>query len=477
MSKTTIPSDESSTLAFAEFREAFAGRILTPADGTEYDDARVVFNAMFDRRPRLIAQATSPRDVAAAIRYARERGLTIAVRAGGHSVAGFSAVDDGMVIDLRPLDRIQLDPEARVARVGAGVNWGELDRATQAHGLATTGGRMTTTGVAGFTLGSGSGWLERVHGLACDNLLSATVVTADGRILTASETEKPDLFWGLRGGGGNFGVVTEFEFRLHPVGPTIFGGMLMYPRAAAPEICRSFRKLFLDAPREVAGGMLLMTAPPAPFVPPELRGQPALTIVAANFGTVEDGEGTFAPWREVGSPAVDLMGPMPYLDFQAITDPGNPPGRRNYWRSGFLGDLPDEAIDAYITCAATATSPFSVMVLGLAGGAVADVPDDATPIGGRAAPWLFHCYGSWEDLDDDRHVSWVRATEQTMRPWRTDGMPLNFFSAIDNDLVRSTFGAAKYQRLVDLKNRYDPDNVFRLNQNVPPTGNTVLPLG
>ncbi|HEX5016459.1 MAG TPA: FAD-dependent oxidoreductase [Actinomycetes bacterium] len=451
----------------------FAGQVLTEADGASYDQARAVFNGMYDRRPRVIARATNAADVAAAIAFGRRHDLRIAVRAGGHSVAGYSTVDDGLVIDLRPMNRIDVLPEPRIARVQAGVNWGELDAATQAHGLATTGGRMTTTGVAGFTLGSGSGWLERLHGLAADNLLSAQVVTAEGEVLTASETENPDLFWGLRGGGGNFGVVTEFEFQLHPVGPTIYAGLVMYLRDQAPEVLRAFRDFMDAAPREVCGGAVLMTAPPAPFIPSSLQGQPAVALLAAYIGSVQEGAKALAPLHELGTPAFDGLEPMPYLSFQAITDAGNPPGRRNYWRSGSLPSLPDDAIDSAIACASAVTSPNSVVVLGRAGGAITDVSEEATPLGGRAANWLYHCYGIWTDTDDDRHISWVRSTERALRPWVTDGMALNFFSAVDSDLVRRTFGS-KYERLVAVKDRYDPDNVFAMNQNIVPSKDRAM---
>ena len=456
----------------ADLRTGFAGEILTDDDGDRYDAARTGFNAMFDRRPALIAQATSSADVAAALAFARARALPIAVRGGGHSVAGFSTIDDGLLIDLGPMKRIDVDPDGRRARVQPGVTWGELDRATQEHGLATTGGRMTTTGVAGFTLGSGSGWLERQHGLACDNLVSAEVVTADGRVLTASATENPELFWGLRGGGGNFGVVTEFEFRLHPVGPLVYGGLLMYPRDQAPEVARHFRDVMCDGPRAIGGGLVLMHAPPAPFVPPELQGRPAISVVAAHWGPLDEGEAALAPLREFGDPPVDLMQPMPYVDFQALTDAGNPPGRRNYWRSQNLRDLPDDAIDAAIASASVATSPFSIVIIGQAGGAIADVPEDATPLGSRSAPWVYHCYGSWTEPDDAPHIAWVRATEQALRPWAAGGIALNFVSEIDDTRVRQTFGEEKYRRLVALKDEYDPENVFRMNQNVRPSAVT-----
>jgi hypothetical protein len=428
-----------------------------------------VFNAMFDRRPGLIARASSTTDVVAAVAFARARGLPVAVRGGGHSVAGYSSIEGGLLIDLGAMRKVRVDPDSRRAWVQGGATWGEVDKETQVHGLATTGGRVTDTGVAGFTLGSGSGWLERMHGLSCDNLLSAEVVTADGRVLRASATENADLFWGLRGGGGNFGIVTEFEFQLHPVGPIVLGGLLLHPRNKAPEVYRFYRDFMASAPREVGGGIVLMHAPPAPFVPPELQGRPAVAIIAMYFGSIERGVEALAPLRAFGSPPVDIVQPMPYCAVQSLLDAGNPRGRRNYWRSENLSALPDEAIDAYIACAATATSPSSVLILQRFGGAVSDVPDEATPLGGRDAPWQYHCYGIWTDADDARHIAHVRATEQAMRPWSSGRVSLNFVSEADDERIRASFGSEKYRRLVALKDKYDPENVFRMNQNVPPT--------
>lgn len=465
---TSLRSDQVTDLG--HLRAGFAGEILTPDDGERYDDARAVFNAMFDRRPAVIARATCDGDVVAALLFAQSARLPIAVRAGGHSVAGYSTIDDGLLLDLRPMKQIAVDPDTRRVRVGPGVTWGELDAATQVHGLATTGGRMTTTGVAGFVLGSGSGWLERMHGFACDNLVSARVVTANGRILTANDSENSELFWGLRGGGGNFGVVTEFELQLHAVGPMIYGGMLIHPRDRAPEVMRGFRDFMESAPRQVAGGVILLTAPPAPFVPPELQGRPAVSVLAAYFGEPDAGPEILAPLRQLGEPAVDLVGPMPYLALQAITDPGNPPGRRNYWTSDLFGDLPDAAVDALVERANLATSPASVTILAPYGGAVAEVPEEAVPIGGRSARWFYHCYGIWTDADDARHIAWVKGTAEALRPWSRSGMALNFFTHVDESRLRAAFGEEKYRRLVALKDAYDPENVFRMNQNVRPSG-------
>jgi FAD/FMN-containing dehydrogenase len=457
------------TLDLAELRGKFAGKLLTPADGASYDAARSVFNAMFDRRPGVIACVTSTADVVAALGFARERGLPIAIRGCGHSVAGFSSIEDGLLIDLGAMKAIQVRHVDRRVRVQPGANWGEVDRATQEFGLATTGGRVTSTGVAGFTLGAGSGWLERLHGFACDNLISAEVVTADGRTLRASADENADLFWGLRGGGGNFGIVTEFELKLHPVGPIVVAGLTLHARSKAPELFRFYREFMTSAPPEVAGGLAMLHAPPAPFVPPELHGRPVVAVIMAYFGPPERGIEVLAPLRSYGSPPVDLVQPMPYTAFQSLLDNGNPPGRRNYWRSENLGELPDDAIDALIACAATATSPFSTVILQALGGAVARVPEEATPISGRSAPWQYHCYGSWTDRDDARHVAWVRATERALRTWAATGVSLNFVSEPNDERVRSAFGSEKYRRLVELKDKYDPTNLFRMNQNVPPS--------
>ena len=458
------------TIDLTELRPRFRGDLITPDAGERYDRTRALFNGMYDqRRPALIARATGVADVMAVLEFSRKRGLSIAVRGGGHSVAGHGSVDGGVVIDLGPMKGVRVDPVRRQARAQAGLNWGEFDRETQAFGLATTGGRVTTTGLSGLTLGSGSGWLERMCGLTCDNLISADVVTADGRFVTASEDENPDLFWGLRGGGGNFGIVTEFEYRLHPVGPLILGGILLYPRDRAVEVMRAYRDFVATAPRELGGAVVLLTAPPAPFVPPALQGQPAIGVMAAWFGDMARGQQVLAPLRQFGPPAVDIIQPMPYLVLQTLTDAGLPPGLRNYWRSENLGSLSDQAIDVLVARAAKITSPLTQIIVLPLGGAVADVAEDAMALGGRSAPWQVHCYGVWPGGDDTPHIEWVRGTEQAMRPYTVGGVSLNFVSEAANDRVRAAFGEEKYQRLVALKDKYDPDNVFRLNQNVPPS--------
>ena len=386
-------------------------------------------------------------------------------------MAGYSTIDDGLVIDLGPMKGIDVDPGTRRARVEPGVIWGEFDAAAQQHGLATTGGRMTTTGVAGFTLGSGSGWLERQHGFACDNLVSAEVVLADGSTVTASRETNAELFWGLCGGGGNFGIVTSFEFQLHPVGPDDLrrdgavptrSGARGVPQHARLPAGRSPRGHRRSPPHALPAGSLRPARP--------RRVGPRWPSSRRTSVTPQTAPSVLAPLRGFGDPSVDIYQEMPYLQFQQITDAGNPPGRRNYWRSDALRDLPDDAIDAFIACAAAATSPASVMILARVGGAIDDVPEDAASVTGRGQPWMYHCYGIWTDpADDARGIAWAKGTEEAMRPWSTTSVALNFVSDVDDDRVRATFGAEKHRRLVALKDRYDPGNVFRMNQNIKPS--------
>jgi len=449
-------------------RARFRGELLTAADGALFDTARAAFNAAFDRRPGVIARATDAADVISAVTFAREFHTPLAVRGGGHSVAGYSTIEGGLLLDLGPMKGVRVDVAARRVHAQAGVTWGELDRETQAFGLATTGGRVTSTGIAGFILGSGSGWLERLHGLACDNLLSADVVTADGRLLTASAAENAELFWGLKGGGGNFGVVTEFELALHPVGPIVLGGLLLYARVDAAAVCRAYRDLLRDAPPELGGGLVFLVAPPAPFMPEALRLQPALGIVVAWFGEHARCQALLDGLRGAVAPAADLVQPMPYCALQSLVDAGNPPGRRLYWRSDNLRALGDDTIDTLVACANRATSPFSNIILQPGGHAIAAVPEDATPLGGRAAPWQVHCYGNWEGGDDACHIAWVKNTERALAPWAAGHVSLNFVSDADGGRVRAAFGDAKYRRLAALKRAFDPDNLFRSNQNIVP---------
>lgn len=394
--------------AIQEFAAGFSGELIRRGD-EGYDDARIVYNAMIDRHPALIARCTGVADVIAAVNFARENGLVVAVRGGGHSVPGYGVCEGGIVIDLTPMKGIWVDPEARTARAQAGVTWGEFDRETQVFGLATTGGRVTHTGIAGLTLGSGSGWLERKFGLTCDNLLSAEVVTASGEFLKASESENEDLFWGLRGGGGNFGIVTSFEYRLHPVGPIVLGGMLLHPFSRAKELLRFWRDYLEEAPDELGGAPAFFTAPPAPFVPEHMKGQLVAGLIIFYAGSPEDGEEVVRPLKEFGPPEVDLVEPMPYTVVQTLVDPANPPGRHNYWKAENMAELSDGAIDTMVVHAARMTSPFSVAMLEPKGGAISRVGEDETAMGGRDAAHTLYAFSMWEDpTESDTHIAWAR---------------------------------------------------------------------
>ena len=351
----------------------FTGGLIYP-DGAGYDEARAVFNGMIDRRPAVIARCASAADVAAVVRVARERGLDLTVYAGGHSVTGSCVADGAVCIDLRGMKGIEVDVGARRARVEGGVTWGELDAATQEHGLAVTGGRVSSTGVAGLALGSGSGWLERKLGFTCDNLVRAEVVTAAGDLVVASEEEHADLFWALRGGGGNFGIVTAFDFQLHPVGPVVFGGMLLYPAAMAAAVLRNWRDVMADAPDDVNAAVAFITAPPEEFVPEPVRGHPVVGVILSYHGAVEDGEEALRPLRSFGPPAVDLVQPMPYLALQQLLDPPNPKGMRNYWTADFFAGLPDEAIETFVERATAPVSPLTQLIIVPGGGAICACP-------------------------------------------------------------------------------------------------------
>jgi len=457
-------------VAVDRLKVSFAGEVVRP-DDAEYDALRAVFNGMIDRRPAAIARCAGVGDVVTAVNHARERGLPIAVYGGGHGVTGHAVCDDGLVVDLRPMKDIQIDQDSAAARVGPGLTWGELDAATQAYGLAVTGGRVSSTGVAGLTLGSGSGWLERKLGLTADNLLSAEVVLADGSLLTASEWEHDDLFWALRGGGGSFGIVTEFEFQLHPVGPILLGGIVLHSADRAPELLRFFRAFMADAPDEVGAAAALITAPPQPFVPAWLRGKPAIGIFVCYAGEVKDGARVLAPLRDYGPPAVDLVERMPYTALQQLVDAGNMPGLRNHWGGDMLVELSDEAIDAFCSAHANVPSPFTQILIVPGGGQIARIDDGATAIGQRQAAWNTHLLTMWDDADDDaRNLAWLRELQSACAPYTTGRAWLNFVGEEGEHRVRRALGDETYERLQVVKERYDPTNLFRLNQNIRPSG-------
>ena len=431
-----------------------------------YDEARTVFNKMIDRRPAVIAQCATPADVRDALALAQRERYDVAVRAGGHSVAGASMNDGGLVVDVRPMKQIEVDADRRVVRVGAGVTWGEFDAATQEHGLATTGGRVSTTGVAGLTLGGGSGWLERAYGLTCDNLGSVDLVTADGREVTASESEHPELFWALHGGGGNFGIATSFEFALRPLGPTVLAGLMLWPGDASAEVCRRYRDLAYDAPDALGSGLVFLTGPPEEFVPVHLQGTTLCAIAVLWAGDVADGEAAIRPLRDL-SPEVDLAGPMPYAQFQCMID--DPPGLFNYWTADYHDDFPDEALDVFVKYGFERVAAHAQQIMLPWGGAVARVADDATPMTKRDARWITHPFALWEDADDtDASIAWARGFRRDIAAYTSGGVYLNFIGDEGEERVRAAFGDEKYARLARIKGEWDPGNVFRGNQNIRP---------
>jgi FAD/FMN-containing dehydrogenase len=449
-------------------RARFAGPLLRPSDEC-YEQARSIWNAAIRRRPALIARCTGTADVLAALRFARDKGLEISVRGGGHAVAGHALCDGGVLIDLSPMSYVRVDPRSRTARAGGGALWSHVDRETQAFGLAVTGGIVTHTGIGGLTLGGGIGHLMRKLGLAIDNLISCDVVTADGTFVTASKDDHDDLFWGLRGGGGNFGIVTSFQYKLHPVGPTVLAGLLMYPLSEAAEVLAYFRDYVTRAPDEVGILGNLRLAPPLPVVPSSLHGRPIVALVVCYAGAIDDGKKELEALRRFKISAVDAIAPKPYLAHQAMFDAAFPHGRGYYWKSCALPALSDKMIDVLIRQAERITSPYSAMPLFTLGGAVARVPEDATAFSHRSAQHNLNVVAAWaiDDPEPERHVTWVRETWEAMQPFAS-GTYVNFMSDEPADRLRVVYGPDKYNRLVALKRRYDPDNVFRHNQNIVP---------
>jgi FAD/FMN-containing dehydrogenase len=445
----------------------FTGTVLRPGD-PGYDAARAVFNAMIDRRPAVIATCTSTADVAAAVRHARAHNLEISVYGGGHGVTGAAVCDGGLCIDLRGLNSVAVDPAERLARVGGGATWGEFDAATQEHGLAVTGGRVPTTGVGGLALGSGSGWLERKLGFTCDNLIEAEVVTASGDVVTASADVNPDLFWALRGGGGNFGIVTTFTLRLHPIGPIVFGGMLVFPAQRAGEVMRAYRDFVATAPDEVGSGLAFITAPHEDFVPEPARGHPVIGIVCCYAGDPADGPAAYQPLLDL-QPAVAMVQPMPYVAVQGLLEPANPKGRLNYWTGDFYDSFPDDAVDTLVSIATQPVSPFTQIIVVPGGGAVARVDDDATAFGSRDAAFNLHFLSMWEDdADTERNIAYTKQLAGSLKPWSTGAVYLNFLGDEGLGRVQAGFGPQKFARLQQIKAVWDPDNVFHHNQNIPP---------
>lgn len=450
------------------FQQSLRGR-LANAGSDDYDQARTIWNAMIDRRPGLVVRCAGAADVVRAVRFAGEHGLLLAVRGGGHNIAGNAVCDGGLLIDLSLMKSVRVDPTRRTARVEPGATLGDFDREAQAFGLVTPLGINSTTGVAGLTLGGGFGWLSRRLGLSIDNLVRADVVTANGELVRASEEENTELFWGIRGGGGNFGVVTSFKFRLHQVGPTVLSGLIVHPLDAARDVLRFYRDFVANAPEEFVCWFVMRKAPPLPFLSPEWHGKEILALAVCYSGDIEEGERVAKRLRTFGRPIADVIAPTPYAAWQTILDPLLTPGARNYWKSHDFTGLGDGLIDVLIEHARRIPDPMTEIAFAQLGGAVSRVPRTATAYTHRDAQFVLNVHGRWEDPSKDQAcITWARALFQAAAPFATGGVYVNFLTQDEPDRVRAAYGE-NYDRLVALKNKVDPTNLFGVNQNIRPT--------
>lgn len=454
------------TMMLNQLRERVRGEVVIPGDHT-YDEARSVHNGMIDRRPALVVRAANAGDVMATVTYARENGLDLAIRGGGHSAPGFGTVDNGVVIDFSRMRSVRVDPIASTARADTGATWGDFNSATHAFGLATPGGIISTTGITGLTLGGGIGYLSRGFGLSLDNLISADVVTADGRFLVASENENADLFWALRGGGGNFGVCTSLEYRLHPV-KDVYWGPMFYEVEETENILRFYREYMKDAPEAMGVFPGFQIAPPLPFIPENRHGDIFTVLVACWAGPLAKGEAAFKPFHEVAEVKAEMVGPIAFPAINAAFDGLFPKGLRQYWKGNYVKDLTDEAIAAHVKHGPKAPTPSSTMHLYPIDGACHRVASDATAFGHRDANWSMVIVAGWDDPANDKaNVQWVRDYSDAIAPHSTAGGYVNFMFADDDNRVPANYGA-NYERLVEIKRKYDPDNVFHVNQNIEP---------
>jgi FAD/FMN-containing dehydrogenase len=454
----------------SELEGGLAGTVIRPGDA-EYETARRVWNHAIDKHPALVVRPKNTQDVVRTVRFARSEGLPIAVRGGAHSIAGFSTCDDGIVIDLALMNSVQVDVDTLRAVAGGGTKWKDFDAATQAHGLATTGGLVSSTGVGGFALGGGVGHLVRKHGLTCDNLLSAEIVTADGSIVRASSSENPDLFWAIRGGGGNFGVATSLELALHPVGPTVLGGAIFYPGDQATEVVTGWRELLGGLPDEMSSLVVLTTAPPAPFIPEEWHFKKVSAVLACWSGDPSEGEPFMKPMRELGTPIADLLGPIPYVGLQQMIDALWEAGSANYFTSTFMDALPDEAIASFVDHhRRSADLPVQAELhIHHMGGAMGRVATDATAFTDRQSPYLVNCIARTpEPAQLSEHVVWARSARDSMAEYGNGHTYVNF-TGVGDDKVRASYPPEIFARLQAVKDRYDPSNVFRYNQNIAPS--------
>ena len=467
MSMTETELNRIGEATVAEFAVGLRGTAVRPGD-EDYDLERTVWNGAHDRRPALIVRCAGVADVIRTVDLARTEGLPLAVRGGGHSIPGFSTVDGGIVLDLSRMRGIQVDPTRRTAAAQAGCTWKDLDAETQQFGLATTGGLVSSTGIAGFTTGGGIGWLMRKHGLASDNLVGADVVTADGQLVHASPSDHPDLFWGLRGGGGNFGVVTSFEFQLHQVGPTVLSGLAFYPADEAEQVLRGYRAACATAPDELTTLVNLTTAPPVPFLPESVHGKPIIGIGGCWSGDLDAGADATAPFRSLGTVIADVFAATPYAGWQQALDPLYPRGIYNYFRSAFLRTVDDASLRVLLDSFATVPTPLTEIHLQHLGGAVGGVPADATAFALRDQEFIVNVVARTPNADGFADVvDWARGVTSALGP--DAGTYVNFTGESTAAVVRASYPPDTYQRLVELKNAYDPDNLFRLNQNIVPS--------
>ena len=450
-------------------KKSLRGQLCLPGD-PGYDEARTIWNAMIDRKPAVIVRAAEASDVAHAVTLARKHRLLLAVRGGGHNIAGNAVFDGGLMIDLSPMKKVTIDPKARTACVEPGVTLGEFDKEAQAHGLATPTGINSTTGVAGLTLGGGFGWLSRKYGLTVDNLISVDIVTSDGKLVNASATENPDLFWAVRGGGANFGVVTAFEYRLHPVGPEVISGLIVHPFADAKKVLQEYRKFVASAPDEVTAWVVMRQAPPLPFLPPEWHGKEVVVIAACAIGDKAAAEKALAPLRAIGKPIADVIGPAPFAGWQSAFDPLLTPGARNYWKSHDFKKLEDGFLDVLIEAVKTLPGPECEIFIASLGGAINRVKPDATAYPHRDVEYVMNVHGRWRDrAEDERVIGWARKAFTAAAPFSTGGVYVNFMPEDEGQRVAKGAYGANYERLAKLKAKYDPANLFRMNQNIKPT--------
>jgi FAD/FMN-containing dehydrogenase len=463
----SLESQETPDEAVEEFAGTLRGALIRP-DDEEYDEARSVWNGMIDKHPALIVQCAGTADVINAVEFGKEQDMLISVKGGGHNIAGRAVEDDALMVDLSPMNSVRVDPEAQTARVEPGVVLAELDHETQQFGLATPVGYNSTTGITGLTLGGGFGWLSRKHGLTVDNLLSADVVTAEGKLVHASEDQNEGLFWGLRGGGGNFGIVTSLEFELHEVGPTVLSGPIVHPFEDAESVLSEYRELAAEASNDTTVWFVIRHAPPMPFVPEEWHGEKVLILATFYAGEMSDGEEALQPFRDIGDPIVDAVGPHPYAGWQQAFDGLNPEGMRNYWKSHNFAEFTDGMIETFVEYGETIPTEATEIACAQLGGAINDVPVEATAYPHRGAKFLMNLHTQWEDPEQDEEcIAWARDMHEAMAPHATGGVYVNFVPEADGD-QQAAYGE-NYDRLVEIKNEWDPENLFRLNHNVEPT--------